>query len=118
MKQASLKLYRNLQNASVLNNNLNIPKVVLRALLTTLALLGLIYALLLGLMVFNIVERKNLEQEMQTLSVEVSNLELEYLALAGSLDLELSRSLGFQERPANFATRKSLGRLGLNGNEI
>src|SRR3989344_161936 len=106
MKQASLKLYRNLQNASVLNNNLNIPKVVLRALLTTLALLGLAYALLLGLMVFNIVERKNLEQEM------------EYLALAGSLDLELSRSLGFQERPANFATRKSLGRLGLNGNEI
>lgn len=118
MKQASLKLYRGLQNVNIMNNNIDVHKVVLRAMLFTLAMLALSYALILGSMVFDIVARKNLEKEIQTLSAEVGNLELSYLSLAGSIDLELSRSLGFKEISASFATRRSLGVAGYNSNEI
>lgn len=118
MKRTGLKIYHRIQNTSITANNVDMSKIILRSLLATLALLGMIYILLIGLMVWNIVERKDLEKEMQTLSAEVGNLELEYLALTSSINLELSESMGFREIPPNFATRKSLGRGVQNGNEI
>lgn len=119
MRQASLKLYRGIQNAATVQSNADMPRVILRAMLSTLGLLALTYALLLGLMVWNIVERKNLEKEAQALSAEVGDLELEYLSVSGSIDIELSRSMGFTEARANFAPRKpSLGSAEMTRNEI
>ena len=119
MREAGLKLYRGMQNVNIMNNNIDIPRAVLRAMLATLGLLGLTYALLLGFMVWNIVERKNLEKETQALSALVGDLELEYLAVSGSIDIELSRRMGFIEARQNFAPRKpSLGRAETPRNEI
>jgi len=80
--------------------------------------LGLFYILILGNMVFNIVERKGLDKETLVLSNEVGNLELSYLSVSSSVDSVLSSSMGFKEARANFATRKSLGSLKLTNNEI
>ncbi len=118
MRQASLKIYRGIQSVNITANNVDVRRVVLRAMLATLGLLALTYALLVGLMVFNIVERKNLEKEMQALVTDVGNLELEYLSAAGGINLQLSQQMGFKEIPANFATRKSLGSLAPKNNEI
>jgi hypothetical protein len=118
MKEAGLKLYRGVQNVNIMNNNIDMPRALLRAMLSTLGLLALVYALLLGLMVWNIVERKNLEKEAQSLSSEVGDLELEYLSVSGSIDIELSRSMGFTETRQNFAPKRALGSAGRTRNEI
>lgn len=118
MRQASIKIYRGIQNVSIVSNNIALRRIILRAMLTTLALLALTYALLLGLLVWNIVERKDLNKEVQALSTEVSELELQYLAIASEIDEELSRTMGFKEMTANFATRRSLGAVNLAPNEF
>lgn len=109
MRAASLKLYKGIQNVDIMNNNADMPRVALRALLSSLGVLALIYALLLGVMVWNIVDRKNMEKEQQVLAAELGDLELRYLALSGSLDMELSRAMGFTETRASFAPKRSLG---------
>ena len=118
MRQASIKIYRGLQSVNITANNLDLRRVVLRAMLSTLGILALTYALFVGLLVFNIVERKNLEKDMQVLVTEVGSLELEYLSAAGNIDLELSQQMGFQEITASFATKRSLGSRALDSNEI
>ena len=89
----------------------NHPKRVLFFLLGSLGFLALLYILIIGNMVFNIVERKGLEAQARTLANDVANLELEYLALSSKVDIEFSHSLGFKEVKATFATRKALGSL-------
>ena len=118
MKAASLKLYRGIQNVNIMNDNVDVSRAALRAILATLGLLALTYALLLGFMVWNIVERKNLEKEAQALSAEVGELELEYLAVSGSIDMELSRRMGFTEARASFAPRRAFGSAEMPRNEI
>ncbi len=122
MRQATLKLKTSIQNAgsniSITNNNLEMKGVMLHAMLFVIAALALCYVLILGNMVFDIVQRKTLEKEMQTLANEVGQLELSYLSTAGNMDLAMSSQMGFKEIKANFATRKSLGSLTLGNNEI
>lgn len=119
MRAATLKIYRGIQSVDIMNNNVDLPRVALRLLLSTIGILALTYALLLLFMVWNIVERKNLEKEAQALSTEVGELELEYLAISGGLDMEISRAMGFKEVRANFAERRSsLGSASQARNEI
>lgn len=116
MRQASLKLKMSIQNINIMNNNIDIQKTILNSMLSTLALLAFLYILILGNMVFNIVQRRTLEKEALTLSSEVGNLELSYLSLLSNTDFTLSSSMGFKETKATFATRKSLGYILLNLN--
>lgn len=118
MREASIKLYKGITNVSLTANNLDTNKAVLRAMLSALGILALSYALIIAFTVLNIVERKNLEKEMQALTTEVGELELEYLALTESIDQELSQAMGFKEVQASFATRRSLGRQIVMSNEI
>ena len=118
MRQASLKLKTSIQNVNIMNNNVAIERVILNAMLALLAALAIWYVLILGNMVFNIVQRKAMEKEALVLSNEVSNLELSYLSVSNSVDMALSSSMGFKETKATFATRKSLGSLKLDKNEI
>ncbi|MBI3888632.1 hypothetical protein HY311_02465 [Candidatus Nomurabacteria bacterium] len=101
-----------------MNNNIEVNRVILNTLLSTFGLLALLYVLIMGNMVVNIVERKALEKEVLTTSNEVGQLELSYLSVSGSVDMALSSSMGFKETKATFATRKSLGSLKLANNEI
>ena len=89
--------------------NHNIEKIVLRIILWSALALTILYIVFLGNMVKNIVERKSLEAREQVLASEVGELELTYLSLSKKVDLSLSKTLGFKETKAAFATRKSLG---------
>lgn len=118
MRQMSLQLKTRIQNVNIMNNNIEIRRIILNIMLSILAALALWYVLILGNMVFDIVQRKALEKEILTLSNEVRNLELSYLSISNSVDVALSTSMGFKETKATFATRKALGSLKLVNNEI
>ena len=107
MKQASLKLKMYVNGANVINNN--IESIALRFIFLSFGTLALLYVLLLGNMIRNIVERRSLEINARILSSEVRDLELAYLSISNKVDLNFSYSLGFKETKATFATRKSLG---------
>jgi hypothetical protein len=122
MRQATLKLKTSIQNAgnniNITNNALEINRIMLNAMLFVLAGLALWYVLILGNMVFDIVQRKTLEKEAQALSNEVGQLELSYLSASGNMDIAMSAELGLKEIKPTYATRKSLGSLTLGNNEI
>lgn len=112
MRQASLKLKMSIRNVNIMNNNIEVERYILKTMLLILIALALFYVLILGNMVFNIVERRTLEKEALTLSNEIGELEVSYLSLSNSIDMNLSSAMGFKEIKATFATRKSLGYLG------
>lgn len=127
MKQASLKLKMSIRSVDITNNNIETQRVVLSAMLFILGILALLYVLILGNTVLNIVQRRAMEKEMLSLSNEVRNFELSYLSISNEIDLPLSSSMGFKEARVNFAIRKSLGynatseafgNLNFNRNEI
>lgn len=118
MRQATLQLKNRIKNAGVVRSNFETPKLVLNTMIFTLAGLAFLYVLILGNMVFDIVQRKNLEKEMMALTSEVGNLELTYLNVSNSVDMNLSASMGFKEAKANFATRRALGSLKIANDEI
>ena len=108
MKKVTIKIKRNIQNVNITNNNIEMSHVVFNAMLSILAGLALLYFLILGNTVFNIVQRKNLEKEELGLSGDVGSLELSYLSVSNSVDIALSSSMGFQPIQVNYAVRKPL----------
>ena len=118
MRQAALQLKNRIRNANVIGNNVETSSTILNTMLFILAGLAFLYVLILGNMVFDIVQRKTLEKEMLTLTNEVGNLELAYLNASNSVDMNLSASMGFKEAKASFATRKALGSINITNNEI
>src|SRR3989338_5799949 len=107
MKYVSTKFNSFVSNTNIVTND--IEKLALRFILWSFATLALIYVLLLGNMVFNIIERRSLEISARALSSEVRDLELTYLSVSSGVDITLAHSLGFKETNTTFATRKSLG---------
>lgn len=108
MKKATIKIKRNIQNVNITNNNIEMGHLVFNIMLSTLAGLALLYFLILGNTVFNIVQRKNLEKEELGLSSDVGKLELSYLSISNSVDIALLSSMGFKPIQVNYAVRKSL----------
>ena len=109
MRQATLQLKTRIHNVNIMNNNIEVEKNIFNTMLFILVALALFYVLILGNMVFNIIERRTLEKEMLALTNEVGELEVSYLAVSNSVDMNLSSTMGFKETKATFATRKSLG---------
>jgi hypothetical protein len=118
MSEMALQIKRKIHNVNIMNNNIALGKITLNAMFSTLGILALLYVLILGNMVFNIVERRSLEKEALALSNSVSDLELSYLAVSGSIDMAMSADMGFKETKATFVTRKTLGSIKQAGNEI
>ncbi|MFA6524093.1 MAG: hypothetical protein WC264_00410 [Candidatus Paceibacterota bacterium] len=108
MKQASLKLKSYAANVNIVNNY-DIQKRILNIILLSLGVLAFCYVLILGNMVFNIIERRALDTDARSLSSEIGNLELQYLSVSDKVDLALAESMGFKEIKSKFATRKTLG---------
>ena len=117
MQQVTLKLKNYAENINIINDH-NMQFRLLRYILWSLGALALVYVLVLGNMVFNIIGRKSLEANARILNNEVADLELSYLSSSNKIDLALSYSLGFKEIKTKFATRKTLGVLKLAKNEI
>lgn len=109
MRQATLQLKTRIQNVNIMNNNIEFKKNILNTMIFIFAALAFFYILIVGNMVFNIIWRKTLEKEIASLSNEIGNLEVSYLAVSGSIDMDLSSAMGFKETKATFATRKSFG---------
>ncbi len=118
MKQATIRLKTSIQNVHIMNNNVEVSRVILNSMLMILGFLTILYITTLGNTVFNIVARKSLEKEALALTNEVGNLELSYLSLSNHVDLAMSASMGFKENKPTFATRKALGSLKMSPNEI
>ncbi len=74
--------------------------LVSAALLASFAM----YLFFVGTTIFNIVERKNTDNDNRSLSSRVSELELSYLSESNKIDLNLAYSLGFKDATgATFA---------------
>ena len=93
-------------------------KKILGFLLMSLAGLGILYALLLGMTVWNILERRALEAEIRTLGNEVGELELSYLAAVEKIDPSFSETLGFKEIKPKFVERNAADRLTQKGKTL
>lgn len=117
MKQASLKLKKYTIDASGIETG-GMEKRALGFFIFIFAVLAFGYVFFVGDMVFNVVERKALENEARALSAEVSELELAYLSLARGVDLELAYSLGFKDTEATYVKRSGLGSAEKVNNEI
>ena len=89
----------------------DIRNQLVRGIFAYTAVLASLYVLFLGGMVFDIIERKALDAEARKVGSVVGELELTYLSLSSSIDLQFSYARGFQEADVKFATRKSLGTL-------
>ena len=89
MKKATIQIKKNIQNVNITNNNIEMGQFVFKLMLSTLGGLALLYFLILGNTVFNIVQRKNLEKEELGLSSDVGNLELSYLSISNSVDIAM-----------------------------
>lgn len=107
MKNISSKLKIGAQNVNIMAYNNE--RLILNVFFWVFGVLAFLYVCLVGNMIKNIVERKSLETNMNILANEVNILELSYLSISNSVDLDLSHSLGFKETKTIYATRKSLG---------
>ena len=116
MKEMSLKFKTQVQNVSIINNN--IEQLTFKIIMMSFGALAFLYVLFLGNMVVNIVARRSMEAEARTLSSEVRDLELTYLSMSNNIDHDLSYSLGFKEAKTTFATRKSFGSIKLVKNDL
>jgi len=74
-----------------------IEKRLLIALSVTLLILAGAYVYFVNRTIFNVVERKGLEQDMSMLATEVSELERTHLTLKGTITEDLASELGFRE---------------------
>jgi hypothetical protein len=118
MKTATLKMKTYARNANIVNNN-DLDRNILRIILASFAVLALCYIVIVGNMVFNIVERKSLEVGVRTLSNDVGDLELKYLSLSNNVDLAYAQAKGFKETNIKkFTTRKTLGSISFANNEL
>jgi hypothetical protein len=117
MKAIGIKIKSYAENINIVEDG-NLAARTLYIVFIASIVLGLSYVMILGTMVFNIVERRALESKIHTLSSEVSDLELSFLSLSNDIDLNYSHSMGFREPDVKFATRKALGSIKVNKNEI
>jgi hypothetical protein len=118
MKTAALKIKTYSRSVSIVNNN-GLERNILRGIVASAIVLAGCYVVIMGSMVFNIVERKALEANARNLSNEVGELELQYLNISKSVDLALAESKGFKETDTKkFATRKSLGSISFANHEL
>jgi hypothetical protein len=120
MKTIGIKMKTYAGEVNIVNNG-DIERRALGVLLAAFAALALVYVFFLGNMVFNIVERRVLEEQARAVSNEVMDMESVYLSESRSLDLPLSSTMGFKEAKATFAVRKpqkTLGSVAVVNNEI
>jgi hypothetical protein len=119
MKAIAIKMKTYASESVNIVNNDNLSKRILYTLLWLFGALALCYIVILGSMVFNIVERKALETNAQSLSNDVSSLELQYLSISNKIDPTLAKSMGFGESTnKSYAIRKSLGSIKITTNEL
>lgn len=108
MKQNILKINTYASSLSIINNS-NLESKLFKLMLGILGILAISYIFIIGNITLNIIERTALLESEHSMSNELGDLELQYLALSSKVDLNLAYSLGFKEAKASFATRSTAG---------
>lgn len=84
----------------------NSRKQMFRILVSTLGVLCMCYVYLIGSITFNVLARKTLEANARVVSGNVSQLELQYIALSNSINTSYGHNLGYVEASGTiFASR-------------
>lgn len=91
-------------NDEILGNHAE--KRLFYALSLSLGLVILIYAFLIGSIIFSAVVRKNIEISTRDLEGKIGVLEVKYLNLSSKITPELAHSLGFKEATAQVFTSR------------
>ena len=117
MSTIAIKIKKYSGGVNIVNNN-NINHRLFNVVLSSFGFLALFYVLILGGMVYNIVERRSLDSEARALSNEVADLELSYLSMSNKIDLNYAYTSGFKDIKANYANKKAVGSLKLASNEL
>lgn len=68
---------------------------VFKVLLGVLVFLFFLYMYLIGSITFNVLARKSLEVNISELGNDVSDIELEYIALSNSINAQFGKEIGF-----------------------
>lgn len=85
----------------------NTRKTIFRILLSCLILLSILYVYFIGSITFNILARRSLETSRKEIGNNVSQTELEYLALANSINAQFGKDIGFVDaKDTIFAQRE------------
>jgi hypothetical protein len=116
MRAIGSKLNMYVRSVTLVNNDAE--RAIFNIILWSFGVLALLYILFLGNMVKDIVGRKSLEARVSTLSNEVRDLELDYLALSNNIDLDFSYSLGFKDAKTTFTAHKSVGLISPSSDKV
>lgn len=107
MKEASIKVGNYVKKVETIDQTIDLRSKILYFLMIGFGVFSLLYVLVLGNMVFNIIERKTVEVETRNTLNEVADLEASYMTLVNSIDKESSLANGFVEVTPFFAVRSS-----------
>lgn len=81
-------------------------KTFFKGLMVSFGLCSLVYMYFLGTIIFNIINRKTIDQEARVLTSDIGTLELRYLSRTQELDLAYAQARGFVEpRELHFAQK-------------
>jgi hypothetical protein len=90
---------------NVLQNNYT-QRMLFRILVVCIAVLSIFYCYFVGCTIFNVLARKSLESNSQTLVTKISQLEFEYLERTSEIDKNYAIQNGFVEsKNSIFASR-------------
>lgn len=105
--------------SNILALDLNLRRKFFFGFLGFVVLSFVVYIYLIGVIVFNIVERKNAEAEMKSINNHLTQLEFEYLNKSRGISLEYAKTLGFKEpSKIGFVGRSALTKNTSRANEI
>lgn len=97
--------------------NLHTNRSIFYALIAISIMSASVYVYGISKAVHNVAERQSLEKQLSSRTVQVSDLEFQYLSLKNNVDMELARSLGFRQTDeAHFVSRA--GSKSYSGKEV
>jgi hypothetical protein len=95
-----------MKNIEKINTSSDSHQVLWRMVLFVSIAAFFVYIYVIGSITFNLIERKNVENDIKNLNSHLGGLELEYLAGERQISIPLAKHLGFTENPHTyFATR-------------
>ncbi len=111
MKEASIKVKSYVKKVETIDQTIDLRSKILYFLMIGFGVFSLLYVIVLGNMVFNIIERKTVEAQMRNSLNEVADLEASYMTLVNTVDKNSSLASGFVEVVPSFAVRSNLSLL-------
>lgn len=108
MKEASIKVKSYVKKVETIDQAIDLRSKMLYFLMVGFGVFAFLYVLVLGNMVFNIIERKTVEASTRETLNEVADLETSYMTLVNNIDKTSPLALGLVEVKPTFAVRSDL----------